>query len=164
MLPSKMFYATPISVTLWICVNHKKQKTVRRNDKETVIRAREEILFIDARELGDGGNNEDGYVLLTDDDKTKISSTYFAWQSPEWQQCYNNVPEFCYSATKEEVRAKNYSLAPSKYIEFVDHDFEVDYAPEVAQAQIRFTNLLKETKEAQDELVKAFGGIGYAID
>ena len=163
-LPSKMFYATPISVTLWICVNHKKQKKIRRNDRETIIRARDEILFIDARELGDSGNNEDGYVLLTDDDKAKISSTYFAWQSPEWQQHYNNIPEFCYSATKEEVRAKNYSLAPSKYIEFIDHDFEVDYVSEIAQAQIQFTNLLKETKEAQDELAKAFGGIGYAVD
>ena len=56
-----MFYATDISVTLWICGNHKKPKKVKREGEEVLLRNREnEILFIDGRMLGDGGANEDG--------------------------------------------------------------------------------------------------------
>ena len=59
-LPREMFYATDISVTLWIVGNHKKSKRVKRNDSEVVLRDREnEILFIDGRRLGDGGDNDD---------------------------------------------------------------------------------------------------------
>ena len=65
-LPREMFYATDISVTLWIVGNHKKSKKVKREGQEIVLRDREnEILFIDARTLGDGGANEDRYVGFT---------------------------------------------------------------------------------------------------
>lgn len=40
---------------------------------------------------------------------------------------YHDVPELCKSVTVEEIKAKGYSLAPSKYIEFIDHDLEIDY-------------------------------------
>ena len=30
---------------------------------------------------------------------------------------YKDIPEYCYSSTKEEVIKKEYSLVPSKYIE-----------------------------------------------
>lgn len=76
MLPRDMFYATDISVTLWLCGNHKKAKKVRRNGTEVMLRNREnETLFIDARTLGDGGNNDDGYTLLTEADKERIANT-----------------------------------------------------------------------------------------
>ena len=38
-----------------------------------------------------------------------------------------NVPEFCYSASLEEIAAKDFSLVPSKYIEFVNRDENIDF-------------------------------------
>ena len=95
-LPRNMFYATDISVTLWIVKNNKKkEEIVKRNDEEVNLRSREnQILFIDARQLGDGGNNDDGFVCLTDEDYQKITSTLFNWQSPDWKNLYKNIPEF----------------------------------------------------------------------
>lgn len=164
-LPREMFYATDISVTLWLVGNHKKEKTVTRNDQKVKLRNREnEILFIDARTLGDGGNNDDGFVMLTEDDKKRIANTLFAWQSPEWKNTYKDMPEFCYSATMEEIRQKDYTLTPSKYIEFVDHDLEIDYEKEMSRIQNEMKTLLKEEKVSQEELKDAFGGIGYGIE
>lgn len=164
-LPRNMFYATDISVTLWIVNNHKKEKLVKRNGKLTKLRNREdEILFIDARTLGDGGNNEDGYTLLTKEDKNKIISTLFTWQSPEWKEKYQNIKEFCYSASLEENAYKNYSLVPSKYIEFVDHDLEIDYEREMKIIQSELKELLKAESVSQEELKKAFEGIGYGLE
>jgi len=160
-----MFYATDISVTLWIVSNHKKPKTVKHNDKEVILRNRSsEILFIDARSLGDGKANDDGYVLLTDSDKERISSTLFAWQSPEWKEVYRDVPEFCYSAPMDEIRSKDYSLAPSKYIEFVDYDLKIDFHKEMSQIQAEMRSIMAEEHHSQRLLHSAFEGIGYGVE
>lgn len=163
-LPRNMFYATDISVTLWIVGNHKREKTVRRNDKEVKLRNREnEILFIDARSLGDNGNNDDGFTLLTDDDKRLISNTLFNWQSPDWKNLYKDVPEFCYSASLDEIREKDYTLTPSKYIEFIDKDLNVDYELEMKRIQSNMKELLNEDDLCHSELKKSFEVIGYEI-
>ena len=123
-LPRNMFYATDISVTLWIVKNNKKQEEViKRNDKKIKLRNREnQILFIDARQLGDGGNNDDGFVCLTDSDKEKITSTLFNWQSPEWKSLYKNIPEFCYSADLKEIEEK-YANKKGIILEVENPDF-----------------------------------------
>ncbi len=176
-LPRDMFYATDISVTLWIVGNHKKPKTVKRNDKEITLRDRSnEILFIDARTLGDGGNNDDGYVHLTEEDKVKISSTLFAWQSPEWEKVYKNMPEFCCSVGLEDkkddngniiqygIKSMDYSLAPSKYIEFVNRDEGIDFEKEMSQIQAEMRSIMAEEHHSQKLLHSAFEGIGYGIE
>ena len=164
-LPREMFYATDISVTLWIVGNHKKCKKVKRNDKEVVLRDREnDILFIDARQMGDGKANEDGFVLLTDEDKRKIADTYFAWQSPAWKTEYMNEPEFCYSASIEEIRKKNYSLFTSDYIEFVDHDYLIDYKKEMERIQKELRDSVTKQKKALSMLENAMEGVNYGIN
>ncbi|WP_343212780.1 N-6 DNA methylase [Flavonifractor sp. An4] len=164
-LPREMFYATDISVTLWIVGNHKKSKKVKREGQEVVLRDREnEILFIDARTLGDGGANEDGYVQLTEADKQKIASTLFAWQSPDWKSLYHDVPEFCYSATMDEIRLNDYSLYPSDYIEFIDRDSDIDFAAEMEKLHFRLRESVKQQKQALSMLESAMEEIGYDIE
>lgn len=164
-MPREMFYATDISVTLWLVGNHKKSKKVKRNDEDVILRDREnEILFVDARGLGDGKANEDGYVLLTDDDKHKIAETLFTWQSPEWKEKYTDIPEVCYSATMDEVREKDYSLIPSKYIEFVNKDLTIDYRKEMSRIQEEMKTIMMEEHHSQELLREAFEGIGYGIE
>lgn len=163
-LPREMFYATDISVTLWLVGNHKKAKKVKRDDKEVQLRNREnEILFIDARRLGDDKNNDDGYVQLTDDDKKKISNTLFSWQSPDWEKLYHDIPEFCYSAPMSEVREKDYTLVPSQYIEFIDRDMTIDFKSEMKRIQTEVTDILKEEEKSRELLLSAFEGIGYGV-
>lgn len=163
-LPREMFYATDISVTLWIVGNHKKAKKVKRNDTEVQLRNREnEILFIDARRLGDDKNNDDGYVQLTESDKKKISDTLFSWQSPEWEKLYRDIPEFCYSAPISEVIEKDYTLVPSQYIEFIDRDMTIDFKSEMKRIQTEVTEILKEEEKSRELLSSAFEGIGYGV-
>lgn len=130
-----------------------------------MLRNREnEVLFIDARTLGDGGNNDDGYTLLTEEDKERIANTVFAWRSPDKDTLYHDIPEFCYSATNDEIERNSFNLAPSKYIEFIDRDFEIDYESEMTSIQVAMQRLMKEETDLQQALKEAFKGIGYAID
>ena len=163
-LPREMFYATDISVTLWIVSHNKGPKTIKRDGVDIQLRDRKgEILFIDARTLGDGGNNEDGYVLLNQEDKDRIKSAFYKWQTKEWTK-EDNIDEFCYCAHKEEIESKHWSLVPSKYIKFVDHDLDINYKEEMTRIQNEMKLLLKNEISSQTDLVDAFKGIGYDIE
>lgn len=62
------------------------------------------------------------------------------------------------------IRDKDYSLAPSKYIEFIDRDLDIDYEKEMARIQAEMREVLRKEKESQAMLEEAFKGIGYGLD
>ena len=183
-LPREMFYYTDISVTLWILNNNKSARKVLRDGQEVQLRDRtNEILFIDLRTLGH--KTKEGYVELDPaTDMQLVKETLNAWQSPEYKTLYRDVPEYCRSCTVEEIRngitderqRRNgshivvsekdslWSLVPSKYIDFVDHDLEINFEAEMVRIQGEMTSLLREEKETQRMLADAFKGIGYGIE
>ncbi len=156
-LPREMFYSTDISVTLWILNNNKKTRIL--NGRQ--LRDRQgEVLFIDLRRWSEN-LYEKKYVQFSDEQISAIKKIYTGWQTGDG---YADVPELCHSATKEVIASHDYSLAPSKYIEFIDHDLEIDYAAEMARIQGEMRGLLKAEKLSQSLLEAAFKGIGYGID
>ena len=156
-LPREMFYSTDISVTLWILNNNKKARLL--NGRQ--LRERQgEVLFIDLRRWNEN-IYEKKYVCFDDTQIAAIKKIYTDWQTGNG---YNDVPELCRSVSKAEIAAQRYSLAPSKYIEFIDHDLEIDYAAEMARIQIEMREVLKAEKQSQVLLEEAFRGIGYGID
>ena len=156
-LPREMFYSTDISVTLWILNNNKKARSL--NGRE--LRNREdEVLFIDLRRWNEN-IYEKKYVQFSDEQIAAVKKIYTDWQTGKG---YVNVPELCRSVTKADIAAQNYSLAPSKYIEFIDHDLKIDYAAEMARIQNEMREVLKAEKQSQSMLEAAFRGIGHGID
>ncbi len=57
------------------------------------------------------------------------------------------LPEFCKSASFEDIKANDFSLVPSKYIEFVDRDSGIDFDTEMKRIQKDFRELLQEEKK-----------------
>ena len=55
------------------------------------------------------------------------------------------------------------TIAPSKYIEFIDHDLKIDYNKEMQRIQTEMKSLLAEEKQSQTMLENAFDGIGFSI-
>lgn len=154
-LPRDMFYATDISVTLWI-IN--KQKNQQKNN----TRSREgEILFLDLRRSG--SEFEKKYIELTNKDILEISEIFKSWKNKDHKKKYKNIPEFCKSVNLEEIRKNDYSLIPSKYIEFVDKDVDLDFDKEMKKIQKKFSSLINDENDSQQELLKAFKNIGYEI-
>lgn len=156
-LPREMFYSTDISVTLWILNNNKKARTLH----ERKLRERQnEVLFVDLRRWNTN-IYEKKYVMFDDDQIAEIKKIYTNWQAGNG---YSDMAELCRSATLEEIRAKNYSLAPSKYIEFIDHDLEINYEAEMQRIQNEMRDVLKAEKQSQKMMEDAFKGIGYGIE
>ena len=62
------------------------------------------------------------------------------------------------------IESKGYTLTPSKYIEFIDHDLEIDYEKEMARIQSEMRDILSQEKKSQQMMEEAFRGIGYDIN
>ena len=166
-LPRDMFYTTDISVTLWIINMNKKAGTV--NGRKLRDRTNE-VLFIDLRrwdqnveEIVIDKGKRKKKTVLTEKQIEEVKKVYASWQSDN-RDLYSDTPEFCKSATLDDIKAANYSLAPSKYIEFIDHDLEIDYQSEMHRIQDEMKMVLSEEKRSQKMLEEAFRGIGYEID
>ncbi|WP_413481389.1 N-6 DNA methylase [Latilactobacillus sakei] len=163
-LPRDMFYTTDISVTLWILNNNKKS----HNSRGRKIRDHQnEVLFMDLRQWNnhvqqykvEKGTNKKK-TILADEQIAKVKSIYQSWQEGSG---YEDIPEMCKSATLDDIKSANYSLVPSKYVEFIDHDLEIDYDKEMARIQAKMKEVLNDEKESQSILEAAFRGIGYEI-
>ena len=176
-LPRDMFYTTDISVTLWIVNMNKKAGTV---NKRQVRDRRGEVLFMDLRrwdqnveEIVIDKGKKKKKTVLTPAQIADVKKVYDAWQSVD-TTLYADVPEFCQSVKilkKDKVHAedisiedKDFSLAPSKYIEFIDHDLDIDYAQEMARIQNEMRLLMVSEELSQSMLKDAFRGIGYGIN
>ena len=159
-LPRSLFYTTDISVTLWILNKNKKQRTVMKNGVEIHYRDRErEILFMDLRQMG--SPFEKKYVELTEEDRKKVADTYHAWQQEGG--LYEDVPDFCYSAGYDEVEEKGFTLVPSRYIEFVNRDENIDFDTKMKALQSELTELLIEEEKSKADLLAVFKELGYEI-
>lgn len=157
-LPRNLFYTTDISVTLWIINKNKKVHTRVIGDEKRNYRDREkEILFMDLRQMGEPFEKK--FTQLSDSDIQKVTGTYHRWQSREIE----NIPEFCYSAKLEEVEKKDYSLVPSKYIEFVNRDENVDFEKKMQALQSEFSELLRAESVSRNDLLAVFKELGYEI-
>jgi type I restriction enzyme M protein len=157
-LPRNLFYTTDISVTLWIVNKNRKAQRKKVGDETRNYRDREkEILFMDIRQMGEPFEKK--YTQFSDDDIQKVVSTYHQWQTTEIE----NIPEFCYSASFEEIEKKGFSLVPSKYIEFVNRDENIDFDEKMNALKNEFADLLKAETQSKNDLLSVFKELGYEI-
>ncbi|HUZ57867.1 MAG TPA: class I SAM-dependent DNA methyltransferase [Hanamia sp.] len=161
-LPQNMFYTTNISVTLWFLNKNKKERTIEQNGEIKKYRNRErEILFMDLREIGIPFEKK--YIQFSDDNINQVTDTFHNWQQIGYENTYKNTHEFCYSASFEEIEKKDFSLAPSKYIEFVNRDENIDFDEKMQALQTEFAELLKAEQESKNDLLTVFKELGYEI-
>lgn len=175
-LPRELFITTDISVTLWILNNNKKGG----NYHNRIQRNREhEILFMDLRTWTDNPvkNENKKKVLLssnksidTDDIKInvlgqieKVTEIYHKWQSTEVDGSNYEVPELYRSVKIDEIKEKGWTLIPSKYIEFIDHDLDIDFDKEMKRIQNEMSEIISKEEKSQKMLKEAFEEIGYGI-
>ena len=162
-LPRNLFYTTDISVTLWILNQNKKGgmyhgRTLRNREHE--------ILFVDLRTWTENPvkNENKKKVRLITEQIERAAAIYHTWQSEGTDGSNYEVPELYRSVGIAEIEKKGWALTPSKYIEFIDHDLEIDYPKEMARIQKEMQEVMAAEKQSQKMLEEAFRGIGYGIE
>lgn len=157
-LPQDMFYTTNISVTLWIINKNKKEQVRTIGNEIRNYRNREkEILFMDLRQIGIPFEKK--FIQFSEDNIKRVTDTYHSWQVGKIE----NEPEFCYISTLDEVIKKDFSLVPSKYIEFINRDEQIAFDDKMSALKTEFVDLLKAEEESKNELISVFKELGYEI-
>lgn len=108
-LPAQLFYSTQIAVSLWFLARNKNPSRGWRDRRGS-------ILMIDARTLGhlvDRTRRE-----LSNDEISKISSVFHAWQGRPNSVDYQDIPGFCRSCCLSEISKHGYALVPGRYVGF----------------------------------------------
>lgn len=139
-LPRNMFYTTDTSVTLWIINQNKKGGEWHgRNLRDRTG----EVLFVDLRTWRENVY-EKKYIRFSEEQIKKVCEIYWKWQTTANEKY--EEPELYYSATKEEIEAKGWTLVPSRYIQFVDRgcSIGIDSAIEEASEIIDRINTIQE--------------------
>ena len=162
-LPRELFITTDISVTLWILNQNKKGGDYHGRR----LRNREhEILFMDLRTWTENpvkGENKNKVRLITEQIE-RAAEIYHTWQNEGTDGAHYEVPELYRSVSMAEIEQNGWSLVPSKYIEFIDHDLEIDFPAEMARIQQEMREVLAQEKQSQQMLEEAFRGIGYGVE
>lgn len=162
-LPRELFITTDISVTLWV-LNQNKRGGWYHDRK---LRNREhEILFIDLRQWTENavkGEQKKKKRLIAEQIQ-RVADIYHQWQTVGTDGKHFAVPELYRSVGIDEIEQNHWTLVPSKYIEFIDHDLAIDYPKEMARIQQEMRTLMWWEVNSQRMLEEALKGIGYGIE
>ena len=138
-LPGQLFYSTQIPACLWFLARNKNPGNGWRDQ-------RGEVLFIDARKLGhmvDRTRKE-----FSDEDIARIAGNYRAWRGATGADAYEDVPGFCKTATREEIRGHNHVLTPGRYVGAAAAEFdEVPFEERFAELKETLAEQFAEAEE-----------------
>lgn len=156
-LPTQLFYSTQISACLWFLSRDKKNHHFRDR--------RRQILFIDARKMGEMVDRT--HRSLTDEDIDRIARTYHAWRGdPDTGEAreYEDVPGFCRSVVFEEVAEHGYVLTPGRYVgaEEVEDDGE-PFEEKMERLATDLGELFAESDKLVDNIRKNLDPLGYSV-
>lgn len=125
-----------------------------KGQKAAAADRRGEILFIDARDMGEMVDRTER--VLTEDNLKKIAGTYHAWRGTtsmkDAGETYADVPGFCASADLKTVQEHGYVLTPGRYVGAVAA--EEEDAEAAAEKITRLTDELYELFDKADALAK----------
>lgn len=141
-LPGKLFLNTQIPASLWFLSRDKANGKFRNRV--------DEILFIDAREVGYMVNRRTR--AFTDADINQISETYHNWRNPDGD--YADIKGFCKSASIEEVAKLDYVLTPGRYVGLAEEDDDFDFNERFATLKAEFTEQLKEEAALNQQILE----------
>lgn len=150
-LPGQLFTNTQIPACIWFLTKDKFSQKSGKRDR------RDQVLFIDARNLG---YMKDRVLRdFTSDDIRKVTDTFHAWQQGEG---YEDIAGFCASVSFEQIEKHDFVLTPGRYVGAAE---QIDDGEPFAEKMARLTKQLSaqfaESDRLEAEIKRNLGGLGY---
>lgn len=145
MMPGQLFYSTSIPVCLWVL----------RKGKEGA--AKEKVLFIDARNLGEIVDRK--IRELSTDDIQTIADTYHRWRM---NSGYEDIKGFCASRSLSEIGEENYILTPGRYVGIPDTgNVEEPYEEKMERLVKEYHSLADQNQRIDADLSIVLRRLGF---
>ncbi len=144
-LPAKLFLNTQIPAGLWFLNRARSNGHPRKG----------EILFIDAREMGDLINRRTR--VLSPQDIKDIAETYHAWRTGEGE--YEDKKGFCASVPLARVAELDYVLTPGRYVGLPDEEDDFNFAERFAALKAEFEGQVLEEKRLNVEIAMSLAKV-----
>lgn len=152
-LPTQLFYSTGIPVCVWFLARDRHDHGFRDR--------RGEILFIDARSMGEMADRT--HRVLTDHDIAKIGRTYHAWRGEEDAGEYGDVAGFCKSASLAEIKEHDYILTPGRYVGAKDFGDDEPFEEKVERLLLELSERFESGDELQAAIRNKLEEAGYDL-
>lgn len=151
-LPGQLFYQTQIPVCLWFLARDRGNGKFRDR--------RGEVLFIDARDLGEMETRT--HRVFRKEDFRKVTGAYHGWRAGDGT--YEDVPGFCKAATVEEIEAHDFVLTPGRYVgqEEVEGDGE-PFEEKMERLVATLGEQIRESQALDDSLRRALSATGHDV-
>ena len=151
-MPGQLFYSTQIPVCLWFLARNKEDVRFRKRGKET--------LFIDARKLGEMIDRV--HRELSEEDITRIASTYHAWRGDVGAGEYLDIPGFCKSVALEEMHEHGNVLTPGRYVGAeAQEDDDEPFEEKIAQLTERLAVQMAEARRQDEAIAESLKIVGF---
>jgi type I restriction enzyme M protein len=155
-LPGQLFTNTQIPACIWFLT---KNKRARKTTTGMFRKREKEVLFIDARNMGQMASRVQR--IFTDSDIKKIANTVHSWKTGK---AYADEAGFCKSAIFDEIKKNDFVLTPGRYVGAAD--VKKDDEPFEVKME-RLTKTLAEQfaegAKLEKEIKKQLRGLGYEI-
>ena len=137
-LPDKLFFTTGIAASIWFFDNKKTT---------------EDILMIDAQNLGKLIDGSKKNKELTNDELYKLKDIFDKFQNGE----KINIKGLAKSISMQELQDGEFQLSPGRYIEIEDKDKRSDeeIQKDLEKSIEELLNLMNESKEIEKEVMEA---------
>jgi type I restriction enzyme M protein len=149
-LPAKLFLNTQIPAALWFLSRNRRSASVGGGSGAGFRDRSNEILFIDARNLGYLINRRTRELSLEDIDK--IAGTYHSWRNVDGK--YEDIAGFCVSAPISKVKELDYVLTPGRYVGLADDEDDFDFVERFSTLKADLEAQLKEESQL-NEIISA---------
>ena len=153
-LPGQLFFNTQIPACIWIMAKDKSgKKDGRRNRKN-------EVLFIDARNMGDMISRVQR--AFSEENIAKLASIYHSWRNKG--KGYSDQEGLCKSVMLEEIKSHDYVLTPGRYVGIAEaKDDGMPFHEKMERLTKELKDNFVESKKLEKQIKKNLAGIGFEI-
>ena len=143
-MPDKLFYSTPIPVSLWIITKKKAQPG--------------KTLFIDARNMGTMVSRK--LREFTEEDITKVAGAFDAFREGTLEE----KKGLSAIASIEDIKEQDYIITPGRYVGIPDAENDGEpFEEKMARLTGEIAKCFEESNRLQEQIKKNLEAIGYEL-
>ena len=149
-LPGQLFFNTAIPACIWLLAKDKSGKDGKRKRKN-------EVLFIDARNLGHMISRKQ--KDFSSEDIKRLSDIYHSWRNKNRK--YKDELGLCKSAFLNEIKENDFILTPGRYVGLAQQEEDFNFEERFEALKSEFKEQLKEEAKLNKRILENLEKISF---